>query len=122
MKSGFLASLRNQGYSVKVRHVRNFWNTAAVSGNEAVQQMTRGEFARKNNVSVKNHIQCKGGRTEVTAIAPTGEEFHGVASCHPSDNYNRSAGIELALKKAFNSKKKNLPIDTVSTFQVLVFT
>jgi len=121
MKSGFLTSLRNQGYNVKVRHVRNFLFMESIDSSP-VCQMTRGEFARKNSLSVKNHIQCKGGRTEVTAIAPTGETFQGTAMCHPTDNYNRSQGIELALKKAFNSKKKNSPSDIVSTFQVLVLT
>ena len=85
-----LDTLRKNGFDITVRHRRFVAVGDVVVGPVPVNQI-KGERT----------ILPHGGETEVSISDPAGE-FYGIAYCSPADNFNRTEGIEIALRRALD--------------------
>jgi hypothetical protein len=82
--------LQDSGYKVKVFHNRLYNGYHAWQNGKRVYGYTDGIIGP----------DTKGGSTEVIIDTPTGERFHGLATCSTEDNYDKKLGIRIALGRA----------------------
>jgi hypothetical protein len=75
--------LRNSGFTVKVRHNRNYDQVIKLGG-------------------VIKQVSPLGGFTEVNVYQDGELQCSGVARCRTDENYNRKFGLRVALGRALN--------------------
>ena len=91
--NGQIASLRQNGYKVRVFHHRKY-----VAPNGDVY------FA---GIQLPDTELCsKGGLTVVQVTTPNGEAQTGFAKCGPNDPYNKKIGNKIALSRALKELNK----------------
>lgn len=91
--NGQIASLRQNGYKIRVFHHRKY-----VGINGEVY------FA---GIQIPDTELCsKGGLTVVQVITPSGETRTGFAKCSSKDPYNKKIGNKIALNRALKELNK----------------
>lgn len=94
--------LKDQGYKVRITHLRNYIQ-ADYRNLKIVEQLKTTRELRE--MKEKGDYNCNklsqwGGATVVELTAPNGEEKIGVAVCSQDDNFNRKYGLSLAIERA----------------------
>jgi hypothetical protein len=94
-----IKNLKERGYKVYISHVRRYIVTASKLN---LKKSMRLEYGVKLNVPVDfRDYMSNGGFTKVRIHRAGGIKVsHGMAACHPLDNFNRWTGISLALTQA----------------------
>ena len=87
--------LRKQGYKVRIKHFRKYYNIK--------DQKTRGEYERDTIYKYSAYVLAKGGETRVELTSPNGQEFVGIAKCSKKENYNRRKGVTIAFGRIFST-------------------
>lgn len=91
-----VASLRQNGYKVRVNHYRPY-----EYGEEGVLY-TRFMASVMSSYPNLGGPKPRGGETRIEITTPNGETLNGVARCSDKDSFNRKLGVSIALGRAFN--------------------
>lgn len=106
-----VASLRKQGYKVRVTHQRYYFTgKMETSNDDGVELLSRyeAEHHEFGNLLLDGTTpEGNGGQTLVEITTPTGETLYGNAVCSTSQNYDRKLGVYIALGRAM----KGLPTE-----------
>jgi hypothetical protein len=99
-----IASLREQGWKVKVRMERVLGETTVIDGIPITTYACRHE-----TINGGRDFNAKGGKTIVTLFPPNGDDpFVGISWCHTEkDNFNRKVGLEAAFGRAWQAYEKH---------------
>lgn len=88
-KNYTVASLRQEGYKVSIRHVRDM---------EVIADFENMKFIER--------LAPKGGMTLATVESPEGKIFTGVANTSRKDHYNKKLGVAIALGRAMRNENR----------------
>lgn len=95
-KMNTVQSLRQNGYQVRVRHLRDMY----------VQRYGEGNIKALDDKNVTLTFEgmleyCPtGGKTEVEITTPDGRTLTGVATASRKDHYNKKIGTQIAIGRA----------------------
>lgn len=88
-----VSQLRNEGYKVRVRHVRKF------KGPNGVGAASKREIAESGLV-LADCLVHNGGSTSVEITSPSNQTVSATAECSEKDAFNRKIGLNIALGRA----------------------
>lgn len=88
--------LRKNGYKVRVGHLRKIADGIVISRNDFQNTVAADWFS----IHWPDVVLPNGGKTVVEITAPNGKTVSGQARCHEKDNYNKRAGVRLAIDRA----------------------
>lgn len=101
-----VASLRRDGYKVRVTHKRDYKSVIVSedfpNGLECFYRLTRKEAS---NRFTSKDLSSFGGATLVEVTCPDGRELVGTANCNDKDQFNRKLAIRIALGRALKGNK-----------------
>lgn len=108
--------LKSQGYKLTINHLRistgdfaaaKVIHNLGVKNWAKIERLVNPTYMLRSAFSEDGHdISPRGGKTEVIAVAPDGQEFYGEAHCSLADNYRRNDGITKALGRLLSVLKE----------------
>ena len=108
-RDNLVQSLRDQGFTVRVTHHRNYLvlNTMVYNGcvrpsNNLVSVVT----LPRHMAPPLNMALPKGGMTEVEVVTPDGEILTDTAYCSETDQFNKRRGVAIALGRILKELQK----------------
>lgn len=96
-------SLREEGFSVRVHHIRKYINDPNDDSQEYDTDWNQQGYKHKQI------LLARGGSTDVAVTTPTGENVRAIAYCSDKDGYNKKRGVMIALGRAL--KQLNNPVE-----------